>query len=158
MFLSLVDDAVLRHGIGVMLFVLGLLQLVIQRAEREIETHASSRWASLSTGLAAGFTTMTANAAGAVMTLYLVARGVDKRRFLGTNAVFFLGVNLCKLPFSAGLGLFSGATLVRSLALAPAVLLGTWVGLRTAQRLSQAHFDRAVLVATLVSAAVLIVA
>ena len=158
LFLSAVDDAVLRHGIGVMLFVLGLLQLVIHRAEREFATHASSRWASLSTGLAAGFTTMTANAAGAVMTLYLVARGVDKRRFLGTNAVFFLVINVCKVPFSAGLGLFSGATLVRSLVLAPAVLLGTWVGLRTARRLSQAHFDRAVLVATLVSATVLIVA
>lgn len=158
LFLATVDDAVLRRGIGVMLFVLGLLQLVIQRAEREVATHASSRWASLSTGLAAGFATMTANAAGAVMTLYLVAKGVEKQRFLGTNAVFFLGVNLCKVPFSAGLGLFSETTLVRSLLLTPAVLLGSWVGLHTARRLSQSHFDRAVLVATLVSATVLMVA
>jgi len=34
------------------------------------------------------FATMTANAAGAVMTLYLSASGIDKRRFIGTNAWF----------------------------------------------------------------------
>ncbi|WP_457253914.1 TSUP family transporter [Pedococcus sp. P5_B7] len=140
-----------------MLFVLGLLQLMIQRAEREIATHASSGWASLSTGLAAGFTTMTANAAGTVMTLYLVARGVDKRRLLGTNAVLFLGITCARCRSAPVLACFPGnpgAVLV----LAPAVLLGTWVGLRTARRLSQAHVDRAVLVATLVSATVLMVA
>ena len=57
---------------------------------------------------------MTANAAGPVMTLYLVAQGVEKRRFLGTSALFFFGVNLCKVPFSVGLGLFSGETLWRT--------------------------------------------
>ena len=50
-----------------------------------------------------GFATMTANAAGAVMTLYLSASGIEKRRFVGTNAWFFLIVNLTKVPFSVGL-------------------------------------------------------
>jgi hypothetical protein len=57
-------------------------------------------------GVAAGFTTMTANAAGAVMTLYLLAMRVEKLRFIGTSAWFFLIVNVSKVPFSAGLGLF----------------------------------------------------
>jgi uncharacterized membrane protein YfcA len=99
---------------------------------------------------------MTANAAGAVMTLYLVAQGVEKRRFLGTGALFFFGVNLCKVPFSAGLGLFTRETLTRTLVLAPLVLLGAWAGLHTARRLSQARFDQAVLAATVVSALVLV--
>ena len=70
-------------------------------------------------GLAAGFTTMVANAAGAVMTVYLVAQGVDKRRFLGTAAWFFLGVNLCKLPFSVGLGLVDSSMLMTAALLTP---------------------------------------
>ena len=100
---------------------------------------------------------MTANAAGPVMTLYLVAQGVEKRRFLGTSALFFFGVNLCKVPFSVGLGLFSVETLWRTALLAPLVLVGTWVGLHTARRLSQTRFDQAVLAATVVSALALVV-
>jgi uncharacterized protein len=155
-FLAVVDDTVLRRSIGVLLLVLAALQLVLQWRSPDTSVVARSRPAALGTGLAAGFTTMTANAAGAVMTLYLVARGVEKRRFLGTGALFFFGVNLCKIPFSAGLGLFTAGTLQRTVLLVPFVLLGTWAGLHTARRLSQARFDQAVLAATVVSAIALV--
>jgi uncharacterized protein len=156
-FLAVVDDTVLRRSIGVLLLVMAALQLVLQWRSPDTSVVARSRPAALGTGLAAGFTTMTANAAGAVMTLYLVARGVEKRRFLGTGALFFFGVNLCKVPFSAGLGLFTAGTLQRTVLLVPFVLLGTWAGLHTARRLSQARFDQAVLGATVVSAIALVV-
>ena len=84
-----------------------------------------------------GFTTMTANAAGAVMTLYLSASGIDKRRFVGTSAWFFLIVNLAKVPFSIGLGLMHPVDAVRALVLAPVVLLGGLLGYATVQRISQ---------------------
>lgn len=156
LFLAVVDDVVLRHTIGVLLLVLAGLQLFLQRRGADAPAIGHSTVAGLGTGLAAGFATMTANAAGAVMTLYLVARGVEKRRFLGTSAVFFFGINLCKLPFSAALGLFSTATFTRTLALAPLVALGAWAGLHLARRLSQARFDQAVLAATVLSSLVLI--
>ena len=91
------------------------------------------------------------------MTLYFTAQGVRKMRFLGTGACLFLGVNLCKVPFSAGLGLFTMDALRNALLLAPLVLVGAWVGLRTAARLSQARFDAAVLVATGIAAVALLV-
>ncbi len=82
---------------------------------------------------------------------------MEKRRFLGTGALFFFfGVNLCKVPFSAGLGLLSAQTLVRTAVLAPLVVLGAWAGLHSARRLSQARFDQAVLAATVVSALALV--
>jgi uncharacterized membrane protein YfcA len=156
-FLAVVDDTVLRRSIGVLLILTTGLQLLLRRRPRDTDAVGASRTAAIGTGLGAGFATMTANAAGAVMTLYLVAQGVEKRRFLGTGALFFFGVNLCKVPFSAGLGLFSSQTLLRTLALAPVVLLGAWAGLHTARRLSQARFDQAVLAATVVSALALVV-
>ena len=108
------------------------------------------------TGLGAGACTMMANAAGPVMTLYLLARGLDKQRFLGTSAWFFAGVNLCKVPFTAGLGLFDGEMLLRTLVLAPAVLLGALVGVKVVNRLRQSVFEKVVLGATAVSALTLI--
>jgi len=157
LFLAVVDDTVLRRTIGALLLVLSALQLALKWTGRtDAPPIGHSRRAGLATGLAAGFVTMTANAAGAVMTLYLVARRVEKRRFLGTSAVFFLGVNLCKGPFSAGLGLFTVETLQRTALLAPLVVLGAWAGLHWARRLSQARFDQAVLAATVVSALALV--
>ncbi|TQJ48805.1 sulfite exporter TauE/SafE family protein [Phycicoccus sp. SLBN-51] len=156
LFLAVVDDAVLRRSIGVLLLAMAALQLVLRWRSPDPDAVGTSRTAAVGTGLGAGFATMTANAAGAVMTLYLVAQGVEKRRFLGTAAVFFFGVNLCKVPFSAGLGLFSSTTLVRTALLAPVVVLGAWAGLHTARRLSQARFDQAVLAATVISALALV--
>jgi uncharacterized membrane protein YfcA len=157
LFLAVVDDTVLRRSIGVLLLVMAALQLALRWRSPDASAVGSSHTAALGTGLGAGFATMTANAAGAVMTLYLVAQGVEKRRFLGTAALFFFGVNLCKVPFSAGLGLFSGQTLARTALLAPVVVLGAWAGLHSARRLSQARFDQAVLAATVLSAVVLVV-
>ena len=157
LFLAVVDDTVLRRSIGVLLLVLAALQLALQwRGTMDAPPIGHSRTAGVVTGLAAGFATMTANAAGPVMTLYLVARGVEKRRFLGTSAVFFFGVNLCKVPFSAGLGLFHSTTVARTALLAPLVVVGAFAGLHYARRLSQARFDQAVLAATALSAIILI--
>ncbi|GAA2747229.1 sulfite exporter TauE/SafE family protein [Terrabacter aerolatus] len=157
LFLAWVDDTTLRRSIGGLLLVLAALQLVLTWRSPDTTRVGSSRVAAVGTGAAAGFATMTANAAGPVMTLYLVAQGVEKRRFLGTSALFFFGVNLCKVPFSVGLGLFGAQTLWRTALLAPLVLVGTWIGLHTARRLSQTRFDQAVLVATVVSALALVV-
>jgi uncharacterized membrane protein YfcA len=104
-----------------------------------------------------GFATMTANAAGPVMTLYLSASGIDKRRFVGTSAWFFLIVNLVKVPFSVGLGLLHTDDVVRAAALAPAVLVGALVGYATVTRISQRTFDVAVLLASGVAAGALLV-
>lgn len=157
--LAVVDDQVLRRGIGVVILLLVALQLGLRR--RPLDTGGPARgWsgpARVASGLAAGFTTMVANAGGAVMTLYLVGQGVDKRRFLGTAAWFFLGVNLAKLPFSIGLGLLQPAMLVTTLVLTPLVLLGALVGIRVVQRIGQRSFDVAVLAASAISAVALLV-
>lgn len=156
LFLAVVDDTVLRRSIGGLLLVMAGLQLALRSRSPDTTAVGESHVAAIGTGLGAGFATMTANAAGAVMTLYLVAQGVEKRRFLGTGALFFFGVNLCKVPFSAGLGLFGAQTLTRTALLAPLVVIGAWAGLHTARRLSQARFDQAVLAATVVSALALV--
>nr|MDQ3621377.1 sulfite exporter TauE/SafE family protein [Verrucomicrobiota bacterium] len=52
-------------------------------------------------GAWAGVTTMLANAAGPVMSLYFLAVNLPKYEFVGTSAWFFLLVNVFKIPFSA---------------------------------------------------------
>ena len=47
----------------------------------------------------AGFVSMIANAAGPLMTLYLLAMRMPKMAFLGTSVYFFTLLNLFKIPF-----------------------------------------------------------
>ncbi len=157
LFLRVVSDDVLRRSIGVVLLVLVLIQLFVKwrDAEPVSKTH-EHRAASLAAGAGAGFATMTANAAGAVMTLYLSASGIEKRRFIGTNAWFFLIVNLVKVPFSVGLGLMHWGDLSRAGLLAPLILLGAVIGYAVVRRMSQRRFDVAVLVASAIAAGALL--
>ncbi|PKQ18077.1 MAG: sulfite exporter TauE/SafE family protein [Actinobacteria bacterium HGW-Actinobacteria-8] len=156
-FLRIVSDDVLRRSIGGVLLVLLLLQLLVKwRGVAPASNAHEHRAAAWTAGTAAGFATMTANAAGAVMTLYLSASGIDKRRFIGTNAWFFLIVNLVKVPFSVGLGLMNWDDLGRAGLLAPLILLGGIVGYATVRRISQHRFDIAVLLASAIAATALL--
>ncbi|MDO5309056.1 MAG: sulfite exporter TauE/SafE family protein [Planctomycetia bacterium] len=49
-------------------------------------------------GVLAGCSTILGNAAGAVSAAYFSSQGLDKKSFMGTNAVFFFGVNVAKIP------------------------------------------------------------
>jgi uncharacterized membrane protein YfcA len=116
-----------------------------------------NRWAAVAAGLAAGFTTMVANAAGAVMSLYLLAIKADKVRFVATGAWFFLLVNVSKVPFSVGLGLIHLRTLGSLATLIPVVLLGTWLGGRFLRSLSQHSFEGLTILASAASGLVLVI-
>lgn len=159
--LAVVDDTTLRRGIGGVLLALLALQLWLRRGGDEPDgVRAGRPWgrpARTASGVGAGFATMVANAAGPVMTLYLLGQRVDKLAFLGTSAWFFLCVNLAKLPLSAGLGLLSWSTMATTVVLTPAVVTGGLVGARLVRPLRQPTFEAAVLVASAVSAAALLV-
>ena len=158
-FVSFVDDIVMRRTIGAVLLGLVLLTLWRRRGGRSDDgaadgtTGAGGRtWpAALGYGSLAGFTTMVANAAGAVMSLYLLTARLDKLAFLGTAAWFFFLVNVFKVPFSIGLGLLTVDSLKLNAALVPAVLVGALVGRVVIRRVNQDLFERLVLVFTAVS-------
>src|ERR1700689_4252641 len=70
------------------------------------ETAGTRHWAlGAALGVTAGFITLVANAAAPLMAIYLVAMRLPKMQFVGTAAVFFMVLNLFKVPFMAGLGL-----------------------------------------------------
>src|SRR6185369_10885764 len=99
-------------------------------------------------GVFAGVTTMIANAAGPVMTLYLLAMRLTKLEFLGTSAAFFLLINWIKVPFVAQLGLINASSLTLNLYLLPAVAAGALLGRPVVERINQRAFENAALVLT----------
>ncbi len=158
LFVRLVPDVGLKKFIGVVLVVMLVLQLWTRRKPVAVDEGVRQLHpaATIGTGVAAGFTTMTANAAGPIMSLYLLAARVDKTRFLGTGAFYYLIINLTKVPFSAALGLFHVSTLWLTLILLPAVLIGAWLGRILIKHVSQVWFERLTLAATAIAAIALL--
>lgn len=159
LFMSFVSDLVMRRSIGALLLVMVAIQLWQRRPGATPRTDGGEPdWLKASaTGTAAGFATMTANAAGPVMALYFLAARIDKVRFIGTNAFFFALINLTKVPLAAGLGLFTPAGLFLDLVMIPAVLLGAWVGTRVVKHVTQRQFELVTIIASAVSAASLLI-
>jgi uncharacterized membrane protein YfcA len=132
---------------------LGLLALLlIQRATRFAENAASHPAVAWPTGWLGGVTTMLANAAGPVMTIYLLACRLPKMELVGTGAWFFFVVNLAKVPFSVALGLITRDSLLLTGALVPPVVLGAMSGRWILQRINQRLFDALLLAFTTIAA------
>ena len=93
----------------------------------------------------AGVTTMLANAAGPVISLYLLAARLPKMEFVGTSAWIFLLLNISKLPFSYRLGLISADSLSLNLYLAPAVIAGVLTGRWLLKTVPQNWFEQLLL-------------
>ncbi len=99
-------------------------------------------WAvSLPTGLLAGITTMLANAAGPIVTMFLLPQKMEKRVFVGTCGRFYFIFNSIKIPFAVLCAWTSWETLrygAWMMLIGPlGVVLGRWLN----SRLSATWFE-----------------
>ena len=141
--LRLSNSDSLRTVIGVIIIVLLLIE--VARKHLGWDKMPDRWWFVGTTGGLAGFGTTVGNAAGPVMSIYLVSSYLDKYEFLGTAAWFFFFVNLSKLPVFYSLNMITPATLMFDLIIAPAVVVGALVGVTVLKRIPQAVFNSLVL-------------
>ncbi len=91
-------------------------------------------------GVLAGVTTTLGNMAGPLMTLYLLSLGLDKHRFMGSMAWFFLIINVIKVPIFIVHGMITAETFLTSLSFAPGIVLGALLGRRIFKHIPQTPF------------------
>jgi uncharacterized membrane protein YfcA len=139
--LGKLSDAQLRPLIGGIILALSTLQLLRRSFGAWMEqTYHSRPFAWLLGGLG-GWTTMLANAAGPVMSLFFLAMRLPKMVFVGTTAWFFCVINLVKVPFSMQLGLVTLPSLMLALSMAPVIAAGVFSGRWLLQRIPQRLFE-----------------
>jgi uncharacterized protein len=142
-----ISDHTAKVMIGIIILILALMSfgrryLPGQRAESGLQIH----WAIAALiGMVAGFITLIANAAGPLMAIYFVAMRLPKMEYVGTAAVFFMLLNLFKVPFMVDLGLITTTSFGFNLALAPAVVIGAFSGRWLLMRVNQDLFEKLVL-------------
>ncbi|MBC7927695.1 MAG: sulfite exporter TauE/SafE family protein, partial [Bryobacteraceae bacterium] len=106
-------------------------------------------------GLAAGFATTVANAAGPVMSLYLLSKKLPKEEFVATGAWFFFFVNLSKIPVYAFHGLFSARSLAFDAMMIVPVLAGALTGRWIIHRIPPGVFEALIVALTALSTVLL---
>ena len=151
--LDKLTDTQSRRTIGAILLGMIVLQIWRQRQPGDFAARLPhTNWFVALTGIAAGFATMTANAAGPLMTLYLLAIGLPKLVLVGTGAWFFLLVNAFKVPFSLHLGLITTGSLRMDALLILPLLPGALLGPVILKHINQSTFEIMVQVFTLLAA------
>lgn len=141
------DNRVLEILIGSIVLALIVLHVLMKQLNMQLEEKISqSFWFSAGIGILAGFTTMIGNAAGGIMTIYLLSKKLDKNAFIGTGAWFYFLVNLTKLPLYATLGMITWHTLLFNLWMVPAVVAGAFIGINVLKKIPEAWFKWLILV------------
>ena len=146
------SDRAVRLMVGTVLLALIALQALRRWGPRRLPTAPLPFMA-----MSAGFSTMTANAAGPIIALHLLAAGLDRQRIVGTCAWYFLIINLIKLPVALHLGMLDLMALAQVALVAPLVLAGSWAGRWLCQALDPLRFELAVLLLSTVGAVALLV-
>ncbi len=108
-------------------------------------------------GLLAGFTTMVANAAGPVTSIFFLSEHLPVIRFLGTTAWFYLIVNLIKLPISIHLGMITWEGFLSMAWTIPLIIVTVMIGRSIARRVSQETFTRLIYILSVVAVVRLLV-
>lgn len=141
-----INDRQAKVTIGVIILALSAMQLWRRQSGDAQAPAVPSAPTAAAFGIVAGFTTLVANAAGPLMAIYLLAMRLPKLEFVGTAAIFFLVLNVFKVPFMADLGLINAGSLGANLWLIPAVVAGLFLGRKIVARLNQRWFENLSLV------------
>ena len=142
------DEALFRRVMAAI--ILATVVIVLWMEYRKSAEMPASPLFAASTGLAAGFTTMIGNLAGAFANLYFLAVRAHKNGFIGTSAWIFLVMNLFKLPMQVFVWKnIDGHSLRVDLFLLPALAAGFLAGIYAVDRLRDETYRRMVIVLTL---------
>ena len=116
------------------------------------------RWYAAIFGLLGGFTTMIGNAAGPVMSVYLLSMRKEKMEYIGINAWFFLVVNLLKVPLQAFVwDNITWDSLILNLSMLPVIGIGALIGIRIVKLLPERVFRRFIQIVTIISVILMVI-
>ncbi|WP_184248127.1 TSUP family transporter [Gracilibacillus halotolerans] len=156
--LEFISSEQLKPLIGILVLLLIILHISREKlGKRFVELLPESKLFTYLMGILAGFTTMIGNAAGGVMAIYLLVKGLPKTEFVGTGAWFFLTVNLIKVPLYVSLGMITVDSITFNLKLIVFILIGALVGVKVIKWMPQKMFQTVVLIFAAIGAIRLII-
>ena len=132
--------------------LLGVAAMIGMNHPERIERIVASRLFAPIIGFVLGFSTMIGNAAGPILTVYLLAMRLPKFAFVATGAWFIMILNYAKIPLQIVVwDNLSWASFLLDLCALPFVLLGGWIGIRIVHVLPERQFKVLMISLTIVA-------
>jgi uncharacterized membrane protein YfcA len=151
---KLISDAVFNRLLAVLVLV-GIGLMLWQDIRRNVSV-PDYWWFSMGLGMLGGFATMIGNAAGPVMSLYLLSMRLPKNIYIGTGAWFFFIVNITKVPFHIGIWkTITLQSLLFDVLMIPAIALGALLGIWLVKFFPEKAYRIFIIATTLFSALLL---
>lgn len=135
------------------IIILGITMMLWQELRQKSEKLPDNWWFAAILGLAGGFTTMIGNAAGPIMSIYLLSMHLPKNNYIGTAAWFFLIVNVVKIPFHVFVwNTITIQTLTIDLFGIPAILVGVFIGIKIVKLFPEKYYRYFIIASTAITA------
>ena len=154
-----VDKMIPADGFSKLMAVcifMGIIVMLWNEKKGKDSRMFSSWWYAPLFGLMGGFTTMIGNAAGPVMSVYLLSMRLPKYSFVGTSAWFFLVVNYLKLPLQIFVWEnISYASIVLNIISIPFMVIGAIIGVYLVKKIPEKSYRIFIIVVTILSTVVL---
>lgn len=147
------DAHIFAAGFGFFLICYSLYMLLRPHSV----VRGGGRYVEVAAGFAGGITGGATAFPGAVPAVWCSLRGLSKLEQRGIVQPFILLMQIATLVYFSKLGILASATLTTYLWCAPAVVLGTWLGLQLFNRIDDKRFRQVVLLFLLISGATLII-
>lgn len=136
---------------------LGLAVLLWSERKSNIESVTSSRYYAPFFGLMVGFATMIGNAAGPIVTVYLLSMRLNKIAFVSTGAWFIMSVNFIKMPLQIWVwNNLDIPTLLLGLTTLPFLAIGALAGIRLVKILPEKQFRQSMIILTVIATLMLL--
>ena len=147
-----------KHLIGILVIISLLVMVWLEiKKSGNGDPVPHKVWFAIPFGIMGGFSTMIGNAAGPIMSVYLLSMNLPKNTFIGTTAWFFFIVNVAKMPLQVWVWHnITLQTLGFNMILLPAIALGAFAGIRLVKIFPEGAYRWFVVVATFISAFVLL--
>lgn len=131
--------------------------LLVNQVKKQQSEAPQKSWVVALYGVVGGFATMIGNAAGPIMSVYMLAVKMPKLFFVGTSAWFFMAINYIKLPLQIwAWDNIHYDSVVIGLAMIPFIAIGSVLGVYLVKVVPESMYRKMVIWITLISALVLL--
>ena len=147
-------EELLKFIIGVMGFAFTAHYFLFKR-KKKVPVEKSILKGSLSS-IAAGFASFCAHSGGTPTSIYLLPLRLKKEVYVGTRVIFFMFLNLSKLPLYLALSILSIESLKQSIMFLPISFVGILIGYFILKKIKQDTFYSIVYTLILISSSKLL--
>ncbi len=137
--------------------LLSVVVLLINEMKKRQTVPPQKGWVAPVYGVAGGFATMIGNAAGPIMSVYLLSINMPKMLFVGTSAWFFMAINYIKMPLQIWVwDNIHYDSVIIGLSMIPFIALGSVLGIFLVKIVPDSIYRKIVIWITLFSGLILL--